>query len=148
MPETDLLSLGRRCLLVSTPDVLGLVDGLVDAPDLGVSRVVALRTFLGVVFAPVLAGCCGEGSPVALSALQVRWARLQDNGNCDLLSVVGLGTHGMVCMGEVIQVCKESLMWKTVVTELSEEKDESSDDEALRSVVCCIRSRPVTVSVM
>ena len=72
MHETDLLSLGRRCLLCYTPDVLGLVDVLVDAPDLGVSRVVALRTFLGVDFAPVLARCGGEGSTAALSALQVR----------------------------------------------------------------------------
>ena len=72
MPETDLLSLGRRCLLCYTPDVLGLVDVLVDAPDLGVSRVIALRTFLCVDFSPVLAGCGSEVSPVALSALQVR----------------------------------------------------------------------------
>ena len=72
MPGTDLLSLGRRCLLVSTPDVPGLVDVLVDAPDLGIPRVVALRTLLGVDFPPVLARCGGEGSTAALSALQVR----------------------------------------------------------------------------
>ena len=80
----------------------GLVDVLVGAPTLEVSRAVALSSLLGVDRSPVFASRGGGGSSAALSALQVRLVRHKDDGECNLLSVTGQGRHGSVCMYNVI----------------------------------------------